>query len=90
MRAVKTNAFIWAAVVVVIGLNEHLALPAAIIGFLLAIVPALFAPKVVPVQNHEHGHHAGTLYKLAHPGQPTMPRNPLPGDRPGYTNGSGS
>ena len=82
MRAVKTNAFIWAAVIVVIGLNEHLALPAAVVGFLLAIVPALTAPKVVPHSDHENGHHAGTLYRLEHPGQHPMPRNPVPGDTP--------
>lgn len=87
MRAVRTNAFIWAAVVVVIGLNEHLAIYAAIVGFLLAVVPILFAPKLVPAQNHENGHHAGTLYKLEHSGQPRVPENPRPGDG-SYTQGS--
>lgn len=92
MRAVKTNAFIWAALVVIIGLDERLALWAAIIGFLLAVVPLFLAPKLVPARNHENGHHADTLYRLSHPGQAPMPTNPLPGDndRPSYTQGGWS
>jgi len=90
MRAVKTNAFLWAAVVVVIGLNEHLALWAAIAGFLLAVVPALFAPKIVPEKNHEHGHHAGTLYRLEQLGQPKVPEAPKPDGLSSYTNGGWS
>jgi hypothetical protein len=89
MRAVKTNAFIWAAVVVIIGLDERLAFPAAIIGLILALFPMLFAPKLVPVKN-EHGHHDGTLYRTQHPGQPDVPVNPQPGNTPSYRNGSGS
>lgn len=89
MRAVKTNAFIWAAFVVIVGLDERLALPAAIAGLVLALVPMLFAPKLVPAQNHEHGHHAGTLYRLAHPGQPVPPPMPQPGAGSSYINGSG-
>jgi hypothetical protein len=89
MRAVKTNAFLWAAMVVIIGLDERLAFPAAIVGLLLAVVPMIFAPKLVPTQNHEQGHHAGTLYRLAHPGQPVAPAMPQPETR-AYVNGSGS
>lgn len=87
MRAVKTNAFLWAAVVVIIGLDEKLALPAAIIGLLLAVVPAVFAPRVVPSRD-ENGHHDGRTYKLLHPGQAPFPSNPKPGDNPSYTPGS--
>lgn len=76
MRAVKTNAFLWAALVVVVGFNEHLALWAGVIGLLLAIVPALTAPRLEPVANHENGAHAGTLYRLNHPANPNPPQNP--------------
>lgn len=87
MRAVKSSSFLLAAVAVVAGLDEHLAFPAAIIGLVLSIVPMLFAPKIVPVHGGEHGHHAGTRYKLLHPGQPEVPEMPqsqsLPTYRPG-------
>lgn len=86
---VKTNAFLWAAVVVIIGLDDHLALPAAIVGLVLALAPALFAPRAVPVRD-EHGHHDGRTYKLLHPGQTPFPVNPKPGDNPSYTPGSWS
>jgi hypothetical protein len=89
VRAVKTNAFVWAAVVVIAGLHEAWALYAAIVGLLLAVVPMLFAPKLVPVQN-EHGHHDGTLYRAQHPGQGAVPINPRPSGGPSYRNGSGS
>jgi hypothetical protein len=89
MRAVKTNAFLWAAVVVVIGFHEAWALYAGIIGLLLAVIPMIFAPKLVPVKN-EHGHHDGILYRAQHPGQPSVPVNPRPSGGPGYINGSGS
>ena len=90
MRAVKTNAFIWAVVVIIIGLDQRLALPAAVIGLVLALFPMLFAPKLVPTANHEQGHHAGTLYRLAHPGQVAPPPMPQPGDAPSYRNGYGN
>lgn len=88
MRAVKTNAFLWAAVVVVIGFFEQYAIYAGIVGLLLAVLPMIFAPKLVPVTN-EHGHHDGTLYRAQHPGQPSVPVNPRP-TTPGYINGSGN
>jgi len=87
MRAVKTNAFLWTIVVVVIGFWEQYAIYAGIAGLLLAVIPMLFAPKLVPVKN-EHGHHDGMLYRAQHPGQPSVPVNPTP-DRRGYVNGSG-
>jgi hypothetical protein len=92
MRAVKTNAFLWAAVVIVIGFHEQWALAAGIVGLVLAVIPMFTAPRLVPERQHEHGQHAGTLYRLAHPGQGQMPRNPLPGDetRPSYTQGGWS
>lgn len=80
MRAVKSRSFLLAAVAVVAGLDEHLALAAAVIGLLLSLIPALLAPKLVPVENYEHGHHAGTHYHLVHPGQPVVPKNPTPED----------
>jgi len=83
MRAVKTNAFVWTMLVIVIGFEPHLALAAAITGFALAVLPLAFAPKLAPVSNHEHGHHDGTTYKLVRPGQVPFPVNPLPGDPPG-------
>jgi len=89
MRAVKTNAFVWAILVIVIGLDEKLALPAAIIGLALAVVPLLFAPRVVPARD-ENGHHDGRTYRLLHPGQAPFPSNPKPGDNPSYTPGGWS
>ena len=89
MRAVKTNAFLWAALVVVIGFHEEWALWAGITGLLLAVFPMIFAPRLVPEKN-EHGHHDGTLYRAVHPGQPSVPVNPRPNDGRSYIDGSGS
>ena len=95
MRAVKTNALLWAAVIVVIGLNEHMAIYAAVIGFLLAVIPALFAPRLVPVppspdqHQPEHRPHE-VLYRMHRGSSPAPPVNPRPGGGSGYINGSGS
>jgi hypothetical protein len=80
MRAVKPGSFILAAVAVAAGLNEAWALPAAVVGFLLSLVPMLTAPKLVPVKDHEHGIHAGTSYLLHSPLTPQHPKNPTPAD----------
>ncbi len=83
MRAVKTNSFIWAAVIIVIGFDPRVAIYAAILGLLFSVaIPIVFSPKVVPARNHEQGHHAGTLYKLEHRMQPRVPVNQQPGDNP--------
>jgi hypothetical protein len=88
MRAVKTNAFLWAAVVIVIGFYEKYAIYAGIVGLLLAVIPMIFAPKLVPLKN-EHGHHDGMTYLAQHPGQGTVPINPRPSGGQSYVNGSG-
>jgi hypothetical protein len=80
MRAVKSSSFLLAGVAVAAGLNEAWALPAAIVGLLLSLVPMFTAPKLVPVREHENGTHAGTHYRLHGPFQPQHPKNPTPED----------
>lgn len=80
MRAVKPGSFILAAVAVAAGLNEEWALPAAIVGFLLSLVPLITAPTLVPVKDHENGIHSGTSYRLHSRLTPKHPVNPTPGD----------
>jgi len=94
VRAVKTNAFVWAILVIVIGLDEKLALPAAIIGLVLALMPLLFAPRLHPVHD-QHGNHDGVTYRTAvrskrHPIRAPFPSNPTPGGNGSYTSGSWS
>lgn len=91
MRAVKANAFVWAALVVIIGLDERLAFVAAIIGLALAVFPLFFAPRLEPTGEKDPHHHT-ELYRALHPGQGRMPTNPQPGDeaKPSYTPGSWS
>jgi hypothetical protein len=86
MRAVKSRSFLLAAVAVVAGLNEAWALWAAIAGFLLSLVPLITAPRVVPVEDHQHGIHSGTKYRLHSPLAPQPPVNPTPSVS--YTQGS--
>ena len=76
MRAVKPGSFLLAAVAVAAGLHESWALPAAIVGFLLSLVPLFTAPKLVP--EHDGEVHAGTRYKLHSPLAPQLPKNPAP------------
>lgn len=88
MRAVRTNAFLWAAVAAIAALHEAWALPAAIVGFLLAVVPALFAPRLIPTDGNRKHQHAGTTYRLHSPLAPQPPDMPTP-ESP-YSGGSGS
>jgi len=76
MRAVKSRSFLLAAVAVAAGLNESWALPAAIVGFLLSLIPMITAPRLVP--DHDGEVHAGTRYKLHSPLAPQPPKNPAP------------
>jgi len=80
MRAVRVRALLWAGMVAVAGLHEAWAFPAAILGFLLAVIPALFAPKLEEV--HDHGGHRA-LYR-AKERAPRIPVNPTP-DRPHWS-----
>ena len=86
MRAVKSSSFLLAAVAVAAGLNETWALPAAVVGFLLSLVPMFTAPRLVPENDGTPGTHAGTRYKLHGPLTPQPPSNPAPA--PAYRQGS--
>lgn len=60
MRATKTSVFLEAAAVALIGLYPAWAMTAGIAAIVLSVIPAVTAPRLVPVPAYEHALHIKT------------------------------